>query len=104
MVDPFLWARCRIKTRLDDLVAYLAALQLQAIPPLLVASGARLMLLVPGMGFQEPCILEAEAGNEIRQRYLVIELRRGGYTYRFTDELPETMEAKVYPIIHLVEA
>ncbi len=101
MVDPLLWAKCRIKTSLEDLISYLAAFQpAPGVVPLLVAYSGKLMLLVPLVGGEEPCVLEADAGSEAEKKYLVIELKRGGYNYKFANELPETLESKVYPIIH----
>lgn len=92
---------CRIETSLDDLVQFLAFHQPVpgATPPLFEAEGR---IYVPvGIGLNKACLLEAYAGEEASKRYLHIILRREGIDYRFSNDPPETMDVKVYPIIHV---
>ena len=96
--------KCRIRTSLEDLVAYLATLQpLPGLAPLVLSRETKLYVPVQ-LGWGEVCLLEAEAGEGAFRKYLVVLVKGDAIKFSFEDKLPGTMEAKTYPIIHVVEA
>ncbi|MET1101460.1 MAG: hypothetical protein ABWW69_03140 [Pyrodictiaceae archaeon] len=93
---------CRIKVTLEDLAVFLAFHQTVpgTSPPIFSYNGR---LYVPvGVSLQQACLLEAEAGDEASKKYLHIKASREGVSYEFSDKPPETMDVKVYPILHVI--
>ncbi len=92
---------CVVRTSLDDLVLFLAFHQPMpgVTPPLFEKNGR---VYVPlGIGLAKTCLLEAVVGGDASKKYLHIIISRSGIEYRFSDTPPESMDVKVYPIIHL---
>jgi len=93
---------CIIKTSIKDLALFLAFHQgMPGMTPPVFEYNNKVYVPI-GLSLNQPCLLEAEIEeSEADKHYLHVLVKRDGIEYKFSNTPPESMDVKVYPIIHI---